>query len=74
MKKGGKKERISIEIDKNLLNWIGEQIKNGQFDSRSAGIRKCILIAKRVYENATTEEMVKFIIGQKSRDDGEESS
>jgi hypothetical protein len=41
-----------------------QQVENREFDNRSAGIRKCIEIARRVYENATPEEIVKFIHGK----------
>ena len=58
------KERVSINIDKSSLDWIQEQINKGEFDSQSSAIRKCISIAKRVYEQASSEEKVKFILGK----------
>lgn len=60
-----RKEAFSMNLDDNSIKWIEKQIKNGEFDSRSSGVRKCILIAKRVYENGESEEIVKFIIGKK---------
>ena len=57
------KERLTLMLDKNLLEWIQKQVDNGEFDNQSAGIRRCILIARRVYEQANPEEKVKFILG-----------
>lgn len=56
------KEHISLDIDKELLQWIDEKVKKKQFDSKSGGIRRCIVIAKKVYEKASPEEKVKFIL------------
>lgn len=56
--------RITMNIDKNLVEWIDDQLEKGEFDNQSAGIRKCIVIAKRVYETSTPEEAVKFIMGK----------
>lgn len=63
MKKEHSKERVSINIDNNLLKWVQEQINKGEFDNQSSAIRRCILIAKRVYEQASPEEIVKFVHG-----------
>lgn len=62
--KKNKSGRITMQIDKDLLQWIDEQIKDKQFENHSAGIRRCIEIARRVYKNATPEEMAKFILGR----------
>lgn len=59
-----KKERYSINIDDDLIKWIGEQINKREFDSRSSAVRRCILIAKRVYEQASPEEIIKFVHGK----------
>ena len=59
-----KKERISINIDSNQLKWIKEQINKGEFDNQSSAIRKCIMITKRVYEEAEPEEIMKFVHGK----------
>jgi Arc/MetJ-type ribon-helix-helix transcriptional regulator len=64
MKKEQAKERVSINIDKSSLKWIQDQINKGEFDNQSAAIRKCITIAKRVYEQANSDEMVRFIHGK----------
>lgn len=56
--------RLTLIINKNMLKWIKEQMELGEFDSQSAGIRKCILIARRVYEKASPDEIVKFIHGR----------
>lgn len=53
----------SINIDKNLLKWVREQINKGEFDNRSSAIRRCISITKRVYEQASPEEIIKFVHG-----------
>uniref|UniRef100_A0A6M3X5U0 Uncharacterized protein n=1 Tax=viral metagenome TaxID=1070528 RepID=A0A6M3X5U0_9ZZZZ len=58
-----------MKLDDNMLKWIKEQIELGEFDSKSAGIRKCILIARRVYEKASPDEIAKFI---HNRDIGKE--
>jgi Arc/MetJ-type ribon-helix-helix transcriptional regulator len=55
--------RVTMKIDKNLLVWIVEMKKKGRFSSHSAGIRDCIRVAKRVYEQGSPEERDKFIIG-----------
>ena len=54
---------MSSEDD--LIQWILWQVKVGEFDNQSAGVRKCILITKRVFENSTPEEFVKFVHGKK---------
>ena len=59
-----KKERISINIDSSQLKWIKEQINKGEFDNQSSAIRKCIMITKRVYEEADPKEIVKFVHGK----------
>lgn len=56
-----KNEQITIRINKDHLKWIEKQINKGEFESRASGVRRCILIAMRVYENATPDEMIKFI-------------
>jgi Arc/MetJ-type ribon-helix-helix transcriptional regulator len=63
-----KNEQITIRINKDQLKWIERQIDKGEFESRASGVRRCILIAIRVYENATPEELVKFVhgIGEKN--------
>lgn len=53
-----------MNIDENLLQWMQKQMAEGEFESQSAAIRKCIVIAKRVYENANAEEMKKFLHGK----------
>ena len=58
------KERVSLNIDNDLLKWIKEQVNKGEFDSKSSGIRRCISIARRVYERASPEEIVKFVHGK----------
>ena len=59
-----KEKRVTLILDEELNKWIDKQKDNGEFDNQSAGIRKCILIAKRVYERASSEEKVKFILGE----------
>lgn len=49
-----------MNIDKELLGWLDEQVKKGNFANRSAGIRRCIRITKKVYEHGTPEEIIKF--------------
>ena len=46
------------------MKCIEKQIKKGEFDSRAYGVRRCILITMRVYENATLEELIKFVHGK----------
>ena len=58
------KERASINIDKDQLKWIKKQIEEGEFDSRSSAVRRCIIIAMRVYENASPDELIKFVHGR----------
>ena len=57
-------ERVTIQVDKDLIQWIAQQVESREFDNQSAGIRKCIEMARRVYKNATPEEMVRFIHGR----------
>ncbi len=64
MKKEQAKERVSINIDESSLKWIQDQINKGEFDNQSSAIRKCISIAKRVYDQANPEEIVKFVHGK----------
>jgi Arc/MetJ-type ribon-helix-helix transcriptional regulator len=64
MRKQHNKERASINIDKDSLDWIEKQIQKGEFDNRSSAIRKCIIITKRVFEQANPEEKIKFIHGE----------
>ena len=59
-----KKERHSINIDDDSISWIEEQIKKGEFDSLSSAIRKCISISRRVYDKASPEEIVKFVLAK----------
>lgn len=59
-----KEKRLTLMLNKKILEWIHSQEAIGEFDNQSAGIRKCILIAKRVYEKASPEEKVKFILGE----------
>ena len=54
-------ERVTLIIDNELIDWIEQQVKDRQFANRSDGIRKCIEIAKRVYENANPEDVMKYI-------------
>lgn len=65
--KNTKKEPRSINIDKDLLDWVEKQVKNKEFDNNSAGIRKCIQITRRLYENADPEDMMKYIHGINTR-------
>lgn len=58
------KERVSINIDNGLLKWIQEQISKGEFDNQSSAIRKCITVTKRVYEEGSPAEVVKFVHGK----------
>jgi len=51
-------------LNEDMLKWIGKQVDNGEFDNQSAGIRKCILIAKRVFETGDSDELAKFILGK----------
>ena len=51
-------------LNENMFKWIVEQVDNGEFDNQSAGIRKCILIAKRVFETGNSDELAKFIHGK----------
>jgi len=64
MKKEHNKERASINLDKKSLEWIQKQINKGEFDNQSSAVRKCILITKRVYEQANPEEIMKFVHGK----------
>jgi Arc/MetJ-type ribon-helix-helix transcriptional regulator len=57
-------KRVTMNIDNDLIQWVEQQVETREFDNQSAGIRKCIEIARRVYENATPEEIVKFIHGK----------
>jgi len=42
------KERITVTIDKDLLNWIDERIKDKTFANRSHGLE--FLIKKKMIE------------------------
>ena len=64
MKKERNRERVSINIDNDLLKWVQEQINKGEFDNQSSAVRRCISIARRVYEQADPEEIVKFVHGK----------
>ena len=55
------KEQTTIRINKDQLKWIEKQINQGEFESRASGVRRCILITMRVYENATPDELIKFV-------------
>ena len=58
---------FSMNVDKKHLEWLNKQVENGEFDNVIAGIRRCILIAQRVYETTELEEMLKFIHGRKPK-------
>jgi len=59
-----KENRLTLMLNEDMLKWIGKQVDNGEFDNQSAGIRKCILIAKRVFETGDSDELAKFILGK----------
>ena len=59
-----KEKRITLILDEELHTWIQKQMDNREFESQSAGIRKCILIAKRVFERGNDTEWAKFIHGK----------
>ena len=40
------KERISIAIDKELLDWIDKEIESKRFANRSHAIQLCVMLAK----------------------------
>lgn len=61
-------ERITIKIDNHMLDWIEKLKKEREFASRSDGVRKCLFIAKRVYEKGTDKEIAKFIHGRENSD------
>lgn len=55
---------VNITIDNELLDWVKKKIKTKEFSNKSAALRKCIMISKRVYENGTPEEVMKFVHGK----------
>lgn len=57
-----KREHVSMIIDKDLLEWID---KNPQFNGRSHGVRTCIQIAKRIYDEKNPEDIMKYCVGMK---------
>ena len=59
------KEGKSVYLDDKSLKWVDKQVNEGTFDSRSSGIRRCIQIARRIYENGNPNELTKFVIGKK---------
>ena len=49
----------SVMLDQLDINFLDN---NPNFSNRCDGMRKCIQIARRVYEKATEKEKVKFLI------------
>ena len=40
------KERISIAIDQELLDWIDKQVESKRFANRSHAIQLCVMLSK----------------------------
>lgn len=60
------KNHVGIRFDDGILiKWLDEGIESAEFESVSQGIRKCVRIAKRVYETGTPEELMRFVMGRK---------
>ena len=57
------KEAVTINLDKKTIEWIDAQVNQGKFENRSAGIRSCVKIAKRIFESNDNDAKVKYILG-----------
>ena len=53
-----------MNIDKELIQWLDAQRDKGEFESRSAGIRRCIRIAQRLYEKGSNDDIAKYVHGR----------
>ncbi len=54
-----------MRIDDDLLEWIDGI---SEFGSRSHGIRRCVEITKKLYEESSPEEFVKFTSSKRLKD------
>jgi Arc/MetJ-type ribon-helix-helix transcriptional regulator len=59
------KERESVNIDRESMEWIENYKDRGEFSSCSDGIRRCIRIARRIYEEGTPEDRDRYILGRR---------
>ena len=59
------KEPVTMRIDDDLLEWIDSI---SEFGSRSHGIRRCVEITKKLYEESSPEEFVKFTSSKRLKD------
>lgn len=59
-----KEKRITLILDEELNKWMQKQIDRREFENQSAGIRRCILITRRVFETGNSDELAKFIHGK----------
>ena len=58
------KGRESVNIDRESMEWIESYKNRGEFSSSSDGIRRCIRIARRLYEEGTPEDRDRYILGR----------
>lgn len=56
------KKGCSMRLNDNTQKWIDEQIVKESFNNRSSAVRKCIRITRKIYEEGTDEEKLKYLI------------
>lgn len=56
--------QMSISLSEEIDAWIQKYQAEMGFSTKSAAVRRCIVIAKNLLEHGSEEEISKFVIGE----------